>query len=99
MLRRIANQKGDRMIGQNFSIFSRAIAMRSFCYWAGIFFASTAPGQIFVAQWNTGLYDGTIGAYTLTGSRINSAVVSGLVQPEGLATDGRGNLFVANFSY
>jgi len=37
--------------------------------------------------------------HSLSGSAINSSLVTGLNQPDGVATDGAGNLFVANMDY
>src|SRR3982750_2978039 len=52
----------------------------------------SVSAQIFVVNQDLG----TIGEYTTGGTIINSAVISGLFSPEGIAFSG-GNLFVANF--
>jgi hypothetical protein len=52
---------------------------------------ATGGGQIF----ETNSLDNTIGEYTTSGTTVNSALISGLNFPEGIALSG-GNLFVAN---
>lgn len=49
-------------------------------------------GQIFVGS-PTG---GVISEYTISGTRINQTLISGLGYPIGMITDGDGHLFVAN---
>ncbi len=56
--------------------------------------AGPVRGQIFVASGNL---NGVIGEYTTTGTPINSSLVTGLHIPSGIAMDGNGNLFVANY--
>jgi hypothetical protein len=61
----------------------------------GALLSGTAQGQLYVADWHTGGRDGTIGLYTAAGAAVNSRMVTGLAQPNALATDGKGNLYVA----
>ncbi len=50
-------------------------------------------GHLFVSNEGTG----TIGEYTTSGGTVNSALISGLDNPAGIALDGKGNLYVANY--
>jgi hypothetical protein len=59
-------------------------------------FVASASGQLYVASWHTGANDGTIGEYTSSGATITPALITGLTQPDGLVSDGIGDLFVAN---
>jgi hypothetical protein len=56
---------------------------------------ATARGQLYVASWHTGNYDGTVGLYTPSGTAINASLITGIAQPTGLATDGQGHLFLS----
>jgi hypothetical protein len=62
----------------------------------GAAFVTPAWGQLYVATQHTGVNDGTIGEYTSSGSVMNPSLITGLNQPDGLASDGMGDLFVAN---
>jgi hypothetical protein len=55
-------------------------------------FAGNLKGQIFVANASSG----TVGEYTLSGTPINTSLISGLFYPTALAYDGNGHLFVAS---
>ena len=59
--------------------------------------AATAHAQIFVAEaYNNSSGPGLIGEYATSGGAINASLVSGIVEPSGIALDGSGNVFVAN---
>jgi hypothetical protein len=56
-------------------------------------FNVSPPGQIFVANLNSG----TIGEYSFSGAALNPALISGLNQPQGIDVAGS-DVFVANFN-
>ena len=64
-------------------------------------FGSPLPGQvIYETNFNSGdmTGQGSIGEYSITGSTINSSLISGLHNPWGIASEGN-DLFVANPGY
>ncbi len=74
------------------------------CVTAILLMPPVARGQIFVANFGTDSgsgttipYTGTIAEYTNSGAPINTALITGLNDPEGIAVSG-GYLFVANFA-